>query len=64
MDLIMGSFADRNLGDYGAEELALYAQVLEHSDPDLYNWISGKEEPPANVHNDVFDALMAHKFTE
>lgn len=60
----MGSFADHNLEDYGAEELELYAQILEISDPDLYNWISGKEEAPANVRNDVFDALLNHKFTE
>ena len=62
MDLIMGSFADKYVPDYAEDDLDLYAAVLEYSDPDLYNWISGKETPPANVHNTVLDQLMAHQF--
>ncbi len=62
MDLLMGSFADQNLQSFDESALALYEDILNHNDPDLYNWISGREEPPANVRNQVFDALLEHKY--
>ena len=63
MDLILGSFADAHVPKFNQDELAMYDEMLNCSDPDLYNWVSGKEEPPANVVNDVFKALLVHKVT-
>ncbi len=62
MDLILGSFAAQHVLGFSEGELELYEEVLQQNDPDLYNWISGKEKPPANVISDVFEKLMAHKF--
>lgn len=62
MDLLLGSFADAHLSGFSEEELDVYDGLLEYSDPDLYNWIIGKEEAPANVVCDVFEKLRAHKF--
>lgn len=62
MDLLMGSFADQNLSSFDAAELTAYEDILSHNDPDLYNWLSGREDVPANVVSDVFDKLLAHKF--
>ncbi len=62
MDLIMGSFAAKYVPGFSEEELGLYEEILEFPDPDLYNWITGKEETPANVVNDVFAKLLSHKF--
>lgn len=64
MDLLMGSFADRHIPAFSEEELAQYDELLNCSDPDLYNWISGREQPPANTMNDVLQKLLDHKFTE
>lgn len=61
MDLILGSFADRNVPDFTAPQLALYEEILRHSDPDLYNWITGQEPVPANYHNDVMAVLLGHR---
>lgn len=61
MDLIMGSFADQNLQDFTILELQQYERILQFSDPDLYDWISGKKEPPANLTDDVFKKLLDHK---
>ncbi len=60
MDLILGSFADKYVPDFSEDELILYDEILLHSDPDLYNWVTGKEDVPANYMNGVMEKLVAH----
>lgn len=46
-DLILGRFADAALDRLSDAELTQYEALLEMSDPDLYNWIVGREPVPA-----------------
>ena len=46
MDLILSDFARRRLGDFAADQLALYQDLLEESDLDIYNWVSGQSAAP------------------
>ncbi|MEM7651482.1 MAG: succinate dehydrogenase assembly factor 2 [Pseudomonadota bacterium] len=62
MDMLMGTFARKYVPDFSEAELAQYDEILKENDPNLYNWITGKEDPPANVVSDVFDKLKAHKY--
>lgn len=62
MDLIMGSFADKNLEELSEQELDKYEEILTYSDPDLYNWITGKEDVPANLHSSTLDRLIQHEY--
>jgi antitoxin CptB len=62
MDLILGSFAKEHVPHMNAQELAQFEEILKENDPNLYNWITGKEDPPANVVSDVFEKIKAHKF--
>ncbi len=62
MDLLLGSFAERHLGGFWDTELDAYEAILELSDPDLYNWISGQEALPANLINSVWELLLSHRF--
>ena len=62
MDLLLGSFADRHVQDFSGTELDLYEEMLNISDPDLYNWISGQEQVPANLMNPVLERLLAHRW--
>ncbi|MGB0720408.1 MAG: succinate dehydrogenase assembly factor 2 [Bdellovibrionales bacterium] len=62
MDLLLGSFARAYVPKMSDAELAVYEELLKENDPNLYNWIIGKEAPPANVQSDVFAKLKAHKF--
>ncbi|HBR69760.1 MAG TPA: succinate dehydrogenase assembly factor 2 [Rhodospirillaceae bacterium] len=61
MDLIMGSFAQKYVPGFSEMELALYEDILQISDPDLYDWITGKQKVPANVMNSVLEKLLAHR---
>lgn len=54
MDLILGNWADANLDALSEEDLQLYDQLLTENDHDLYMWVSGQSQPPAQ-----FSALLA-----
>jgi antitoxin CptB len=62
MDLIMGSFADQHIPSMTDAELVVYEEILNHNDPDLYNWIAGQEVLPANFLNPVMEKLLVYKF--
>ena len=64
MDLLLGSFADANVPSFTEEELALYDELLQESDPDLYNWYSGRENPPRKSENPVLQKFMFHKLAK
>lgn len=63
-DLLIGSFADRNLPRFDADQVERFAALLEVSDPDLYNWMTGREPVPAEYDHDVMTALKAHRFAD
>ncbi|MCB1556186.1 MAG: succinate dehydrogenase assembly factor 2 [Alphaproteobacteria bacterium] len=62
MDLFLGSFAAKNVPGFSPEELALYDDLLNEPDPDLYNWITGKVSVPAHKTNSVVALLLSHEF--
>jgi antitoxin CptB len=63
MDLLMGSFARCHAPGFDAKALEAYEALLEVSDPDLYQWITGTEAPPPEHDHAVMAALCGHRFT-
>ena len=47
MDLILGPYADAELGALGPDALDAYEALLSENDQDLYRWASGAEPVPA-----------------
>lgn len=64
MDLILGGFADQYLDQFTQEELDRYEALLEENDPDIYNWITGRETPPSRTDTALVTALSDHIDTE
>lgn len=58
IDLVLGRFADTHVPAFDTRQLDLYEAVLQNSDPDLYNWISGTEPVPFSERNEVMDLLV------
>ena len=58
MDLIMGRFADAHLAGFTHEQLVAYENLLTENDPDLYNWITKREEVPEEINTDVMQLLI------
>ncbi len=62
-DLLVGSFADRHLAEFDNAQLDRFEALLELSDPDLYDWMTGRQPPPPAYDHDVMALLRAFRFT-
>jgi len=60
MDILLGSFARKYVPEFNDRQLNIYEEILQHNDPDLYNWITEKEKPDMAILSDVFDQIKAH----
>jgi antitoxin CptB len=62
MDLIMGRFADHAVPAMTAADLATYARLLEENDPDIYDWLCGRQPIPDSSDSAVLRHLIDHSF--
>lgn len=62
-DLIVGSFAKKYINSFTQEQVMQFQDLLSLSDPDIYNWITGREEIPSNVDTPVLRMLKDHQYT-
>ncbi len=60
-DILLGQFARAHLGEFGAEELDQYERLLSVGDNDIYDWVSGKVEVPADQDCAVVRKLLAFR---
>ncbi|WID97021.1 succinate dehydrogenase assembly factor 2 [Bosea vestrisii] len=58
-DLIMGRFADAQIGALSEAELDEFERLIEVLDRDLLSWITGEAQVPSNYDSDVFRRLKA-----
>jgi antitoxin CptB len=61
-DLLLGAFAAAHLQDLGPAELDRFEALLDESDNDLFDWISGRAAPPAEKMSDVLRLLLSFRF--
>ena len=60
-DILLGQFARAHLGDFGSVELDQYERLLAVGDNDIYDWVSGKVEVPADQDSPVVRQLLAFR---
>ena len=61
-DLLIGSFADRHLPEFGEQELDQFQRLLKENDPDIYEWMTGQQPVPPEHDNPVTVLLRQFKF--
>ena len=61
-DLILGSFAEANLAAFDESRLNRYEALLECTDADLFDWITGRAAPPPEYDTDVTRLLLAFRY--
>jgi antitoxin CptB len=61
-DLLIGTFADRHIASFDAEQLAQFDRLLAENDPDIYEWMTGQSEIPAEHINSVTALLRRFRF--
>lgn len=59
MDLIMGRFADAEIGGLNEAELDEFERLIEVLDRDLLSWVTGEAQVPENYDSEVFRRLKA-----
>jgi antitoxin CptB len=57
MDLIMGRFADANIGELTDAELDAFERLADVPEPELYAWITGDEPVAADHDTPLFHRL-------
>ena len=59
MDLIMGRFADAEIGTLPEAELAEFERLIDAIDRDLFAWITGEAELPGEYDTALFRRMKA-----
>jgi antitoxin CptB len=59
MDLIMGRFADAEIGTLTETELDDFERLIEVPDRDLFRWITGESPLPVNYDTTVYRRLKS-----
>ncbi|PLX35312.1 MAG: succinate dehydrogenase assembly factor 2 [Hyphomicrobiales bacterium] len=59
MDLIMGTFADDNIGQLTEAELDEFEALGNEPDQKVYSWITGAEDVPEKYDTDLFARIRA-----
>ncbi|HEX3952411.1 MAG TPA: succinate dehydrogenase assembly factor 2 [Stellaceae bacterium] len=61
-DLILGSFAERYLGEFDAACLDAYEALLECPDAEVFDWITGRAAAPPEHDTEVTRLLLAFRY--
>ena len=61
-DLLLGRFADAHLAGMDEVHLGRFAALLDVPDPDLVDWLTGRQPRPEGHDNDV--AALLCRFTD
>ena len=57
LDLILGRFAEAHLGELSADELKQFEEILQVPDPQMYAWLMGMEDVPAERDTELMGRL-------
>lgn len=63
-DLLLGTFARRNLDGFSEQLLDEYEALIENSDPDLYMWISRRKPVPEAWNGTIMQLLQDFKLED
>ena len=61
-DLILGSFAESYLAQFGDPQLDRFEALLEIPDAELFDWLNGRTMPPPEHDTDVTRLLLAFRY--
>lgn len=58
MDLLMGRFADAEIGALDDDRLDEFEALMQVPDPDLFEWITGRRPVPPNYDTEIVRRLI------
>ncbi len=60
-DILLGQFARAHIAEFGAAELDQYERLLDMGDNDIFDWVAGNAEIPAEDDTPVLRKLLAFR---
>ena len=60
-DVLLGPFAQRCVPGFSGEQLDRYERLLREPDPDILDWVSGRQPVPDRHDHDVMSLLKSFK---
>ncbi len=61
-DLLIGSFADKIVPELDERGLDQFETLLECPDPDIYDWMTGRSQPPPCHDHEIMRRLKEFRF--
>ena len=61
VDLILGSFADGEIGSLSDAELGTYEVLMAEPDADILKWVTGEAAVPARHDTPVFAKILSYR---
>lgn len=58
-DILLGQFAQAHVHGFDSAQLDRYEALLEESDNDIFDWVAGRADVPADKDSDVLRLLLA-----
>lgn len=59
MDFVLGRFVDAEIERLTEPELDELEHLLDAPDPELFEWVAGRAEPPPDYDTDIFRRIVA-----
>ena len=60
-DMILGGFAKAHINELTDDEITMFEELLGAKDHDIYGWITGSLDLPAQYDTPLFEKLLAFK---
>lgn len=57
-DILFGGFAEKYLHTLTSEQVQRFEDLIALTDNDLFNWVTGKVEPPPELQHDVMGMIQ------
>lgn len=61
MDLVLGQFAEDEIGSLSEAELDALEMIMAEEDNDLVKWVTGAEPVPARLTMPLFERIAAYR---
>ena len=60
LDLILHNFLEKGLNSLSPQQVSSFSSLLTHTDPELYAWLMGNEEPYNKELVEIVTVIRTH----